>query len=163
MITGIRIPMDEAAPIERVEINAEDVSVMQTLVGGTFEVINMIPIKTSIFLNDEGKLMELPLNRRATLLLWLHVSNFRGQDHLVGDVVLTGLPGRTGRTKAVPKELLSLLFGTANYHVEVLTEQFGKWRARERDFTEWVDAYDYALQLAAKWPTIKSVRVMPVS
>jgi hypothetical protein len=42
----------------------------------------------TIYANEEGKVHNLPVNRRATCMWWLLSPTVRGSDVLVGDVVI---------------------------------------------------------------------------
>jgi Domain of unknown function (DUF3846) len=66
---------------------------MQGIVGGYIEHLGMPDGKLDVWLNEEGKLEGLPINDVATNLLWQWDPRFRGQDVLVGNVVLTGNKG----------------------------------------------------------------------
>lgn len=70
-ITGIVIPADTETPISTVEFERGDISVIQNVVGGYFGVIDTTPHQSSIWIHDEGKLIGLPVNLRATLYVWL--------------------------------------------------------------------------------------------
>lgn len=54
-----------------------------------------------MWLNEEGKLEGLPLNRLATDLAHAFRSIFPN-DHIVGNVVFTGLPDNEGETTSLP-------------------------------------------------------------
>src|SRR5438874_8994833 len=96
MITAIVIPADLTEPIRLEQLDEHDLHAYRQLVGGSIEVITLERPQSSMYLNDEGKLMELPLNQRATTLLWVHNSAFRGQDVIVGPAFVVGPPDREG-------------------------------------------------------------------
>lgn len=60
---------------------------LQELVGGYIEVVN-ISEKHCFISNEEGKLLGLPVNRKATTLL-RNLSNT--SDYIVGDVLVAGV------------------------------------------------------------------------
>lgn len=147
MITALFLPAEETQPVQKVEIDAEDVDAMQQIVGGRFQALNLVRPPASLFLNDSGNIDGLPVNRRATYLLWLHAKAHLGQTVIGGDALLTGMPDGRGNTKSMPAELETLLCNTEAYHVEVLPDKHGPWVADMLRFTEWADAYEYALMI----------------
>lgn len=58
---------------------------LQNLVGGYIERIAM-PNGQAMYINEEGKLNDLPYNNRATTILKLH--RLIPNDYIVGDVVI---------------------------------------------------------------------------
>ena len=69
----------------------------------------------SLWVNDNGKIEGLPLNRRATMFLWASASNWRNQDVMMGDVVITGQADESGETTGIPDELLRLITEVPEY------------------------------------------------
>ena len=96
-VTAVVIP---ASGPPRAEAITPDLATLQRLVGGTIEVLGRDGWHA--YLNDEGKLLGLPVNRLATDVL------FTGSGHrdvIVGDVVLLGdHPG--GGEASVPADVL---------------------------------------------------------
>lgn len=110
-ITGIVIPADVDVPISTIEFERGDITAIQQVVDGTFDVIDTASHGASIWIHDEGKLIGRPFNLRAALYLWLD-SVWRQQDVLLGAVLFTGHPDRDGNTTDAPEELMTLLFQT---------------------------------------------------
>ncbi|MEU8628968.1 hypothetical protein [Streptomyces sp. NPDC048669] len=160
MITGILFPADEEAPISKVEVDAENVEVMQGIVEGKFEAHNLDSPPASIFSNDGAMLWSLPFNLRATVLLWQHAKELRGNVYISGDALLTGMPDRRGITKSVPQELVKLLLETETYHVEFLHRPDGPWQTSKTTFTDWLEAYNYAIVQEETFATISGARVV---
>ena len=160
VITGILVPVDEKEPLQRVEFDATDIGTIQGHVGGNVQVIDVNRPASSLWIHEEGKLIGLPINRRASLLLWLHAPAFRGQDILAGPVLVTGVADAAGDTTSVPGDLTALLLGTSKYRVEVQADSTGKWYGNEVRFDDWVGAYAYALNLAHRWTSVRDVRVV---
>ena len=103
MPLGIVIPSDERRPLAVKEFNSiED---YQSVLGGYIEAISAGEGGLSIFANEEGKLIGLPLNRRATLLWHLRLYPYQPGDVLAGDVVLVGPTNARGDTLDVPVAL----------------------------------------------------------
>ncbi|MFF2534471.1 DUF3846 domain-containing protein [Streptomyces cyaneofuscatus] len=160
MITGILLPCEEEQPIKLIEFDAENPTTIREMVGGTFEAFNLDTPSASILANDKAMLWSLPFNHRATVLLWLHAKGLRGQAYVSGDAVLTGVRDKRGRTKSVPDELATLLLDTESYGVEFLHRPDGPWSRRGTTFTDWFDAYNYAIVREASFATISDARVV---
>lgn len=64
MPQGILIPVEEAEPLRVVEL--KKVSDYQAAIGGWVEVVDLDSPEASIWFDEEGKLKNLPLNRRAS-------------------------------------------------------------------------------------------------
>ena len=58
---------------------------MQTFVNGMVELINISKHKVYMLINEEGKLLNLPMNERATVLFQ---EQFGKSDWIVGDVAI---------------------------------------------------------------------------
>lgn len=92
MKTVAIIPADEAEPIRFDEVEGRiDLDYLQKQVGGYIEAVGidrMAPLPPfSMYLNEEGKLEGLPLNRRATLLARGTIGR---NDYIAGTAVLCG-------------------------------------------------------------------------
>lgn len=80
-----------------------ELETLQGIVGGYIEAVAGNPDYTLTFwINEEGKLLGLPPNRRATLLWWRAFPQMIGRDILCGPAVLTGGPDGRGETKSLP-------------------------------------------------------------
>ena len=156
---GIFIPADEAAPLEfRLFGQYTD---YQEAVGGTFQSINLGAYDATYFVNEEGKNIHLPLNRRATLALWLHNRAFMNADVIAGDIVIVGPPDDEGDTQDVPDALVALLMRTDIYRYEVETvEKEGKWYGNMTTFDNYFEACNAALGLLQRWTLAANVRVL---
>lgn len=160
MITGILIPSDETQPLKLVEFDAENVETIQGMVGGSFEAFNFDSPPASILANDEAMLWSLPHNLRGTVLLWQHAKGLRGQAYISGDAILTGAPSQSGRTKSVPPQLIELLCETETYSVEFLHHPDGPWSRKAITFTDWLEAYNYAIIHEETFATVRSARIV---
>ncbi|NBM14963.1 DUF3846 domain-containing protein [Streptomyces sp. GC420] len=160
MITGILLPCAEEQPIQRVEFDAENEKVIQEMVGGTFEAFNLDEPPASILANDEAMLWSLPFNHRATVLLWQHAKGLRGQAYISGDAILTGAPDKRGFTKSVPSQLIELLLDTETYGVEFLHHPNGPWSRKAITFTDWFEAYNYAIIHEETFAAVRGARVI---
>lgn len=160
MPTGIVIPVVEEERISRVEV--DHFTDYQKVIGGYFQVIELANPSASLYMDEEGKMKGLPLNHRATLLMWLHNPAFRQRDYVCGPALLLGQPDRGGVTQSVPQSLEALLFGTVKYKFEVQTvDDPDAWNSNQKRYDDWVDAYNEALSLAERWMAVERVRVVP--
>ncbi|MCO4274304.1 DUF3846 domain-containing protein [Pseudarthrobacter sp. HLT3-5] len=160
MIHAILVPADEERPLYKVAI--EGLTGLQAAVGGLIEVMDIDRPDATLILNEEGKVMGLPMNRRATLLLWVHLTRWRGHDALAGDVLIVGRPDDEGNMQDVPRELVELLFKTKVYKYEVTTvSDLDVWNGNQRRYEDWVTAYNDGLALASRWFAVNDVRIVP--
>ena len=158
MAIGILIPQDEAMPLQ--EIALTDYSSCQKAVGDTVEFAASGMGEHEFMLNEEGKLMGLEPNRRATLLWWLHFPAMRLRDHLVGDVVLVGPADHLGDMTDVAPEIRHLLFTPAQQHrVEVQTVGSSAWLDSGFAFEDYFEAAALGLSLAANRTDVTALRV----
>lgn len=160
MITGVFIPCDESLPIEKREYNG--LADYQAAVGGNIEAIDLEPIGSSFFANDESKLIGLEVNRRATLMWWLNTPSMRHRDVIGGDVALVGMPDDEGETVSVPTEVLALLFETTSYRTMFQTAgdpvAFNGNGLRYENYFEAVNA---ALVKFDQWAAVERCKVVP--
>lgn len=160
MPTGIVIPVDEAEPIFRTEI--DHFTDYQRVIGGYFQVIDLVNPEASLYVDEEGKLKHLEMNRRATMLMWIHNPAFVHRDVVTGPALIVGPPNAEGETQSVPQELDDLLFDTLSYKVEVQTlDNPDTWNTNQRRFTEWTEAYNAALSLSVRWTAVEQIRIVP--
>lgn len=110
VITAIVIPSDIAQPMRLEQLDEHTPGGLRRLVEGNLERVDLYRPSASVYLNEEGKLDGLPINRRATTLLWVHNSRFRGQDVLVGTTVVVGPSEAHGDDTSAPDDLIDLLF-----------------------------------------------------
>lgn len=162
-IKVIVVPHDEQQPIREQEIDKSNPNAYRELVGGNLEVVQLYWPSSSMYLNEEGKEQVLPVNKRATALLWIHAPVFHGRDFIVGDAFLVGQPDKHGDDTTVPAELVKLLLHTERYRVEVKTAESEQWSTNQRVFTAWMSAYEYAIRLVERWTALKDVRVVPAN
>ncbi|WP_416985898.1 DUF3846 domain-containing protein [Streptomyces sp. T028] len=160
VITSILLPCDEEQPIQRLEVDAENVGTIQGIVGGSFEAFNFDTPPASVLANDEAMLWSLPFNLRATVLLWQHAKGLRGKAYISGDAILTGAPDSRGFTKSVPQQLIELLLETETYSVEFLHHPDGPWSRKAITFSAWLEAYNYAIIHEETYATVRNARVI---
>lgn len=158
---GIVIPADEEAPLEFRLFG--QITEYQEVVEGWFQCIDIENPAASFFVNEEGKVHNLPLNRRATLMWWAHMPAARNVDAFMGNVIVMGIPDDEGDTQDVPSELVTLLMKTEIYKYEVETvERPGKWYGNQTTFDNYFNACNAALGLLDRWTLATDVRVLAV-
>lgn len=157
---GIYIPADESKVLEFRLFG--QLNEYQEAVGGWVECIDLETPPATFFVNEEGKIQNLPQNRRATLALWLHNRGMHGRDVLCGNAVLIGQPDdEEGETQDIPDELVAILMRTDSYKLEVETmDAPGVWNGNQARYGNWVDAYNAALGLYERWTLATNVRVL---
>ena len=159
MVTGIVIPHETRLEIFTNEFS--DLASYQAAVGGYIEPVTIERPRMTIFANEEGKVQQLPINRRATYLWWLHSPSVRGHDILVGDVALIGSRGDAGSTTSLPADFIELLLATPRYKIEVQTETEPKdWFDNQMRFQNYFEACRYGLTLAERWIQVRDIRVV---
>ena len=77
------------------ELKSDSLEQLQHAVGGYIQAIDLSD-ELTLWCNEEGKMMNLPHNRRAQEL-WDKVFG-AGTDYIVGDIVLTGGANEDGET-----------------------------------------------------------------
>jgi len=161
LIKGVLIPVDEDEPIKLVEFEQGDLAAQQLYVGGYIERVQGFRPPCAFTFNEEGKNMNLPLNRRGTLALWVHRSEFIDHDVLVGEVLIVGPTNeRTGEITSAPDELIELFFNTPKYKYMVKTIGENGWNGNGVTFTDCWKAYNDALALARRWQLVERVKVV---
>jgi hypothetical protein len=77
---------------------------LQDILGGYIEATYSADATLTFWINEEGKLHGLPVNRFATAVWWLFNPAAINQDVLVGPVLITGGPDHNGDTLPIPDE-----------------------------------------------------------
>jgi hypothetical protein len=98
---------------------------IQTVVGGTFDVIVSESGETSLWFNDEGKLNGMDPNYAATKILWKLNPAFDGQDYLAGPVLITGGADMNGNTLGVGPEAEAVVRSMAVVRAESFFDSIG--------------------------------------
>lgn len=161
VIKGIYFPCDEDKPAELVTVDQSDYRNIQKYTSGPFGAFDAFRPSCSIFYSDEGKIYNLPLNRKASLFLWVHRTEFRNYDALLGDVLILGpADEETGESQSVPDELVELIFNTTEYKYMVKVTGESGWHGNGRRYDNWIDAYNDALALATRWLKVEHCKVV---
>lgn len=163
IIKGVRVPADEDQPLEIVEFERNNITAIQHFVGGWFQVVDIERPDASIFCDEEAKLKQSPLNRRATLIWWTNWTAARQVDALMGDCLIVGLPDEEeGNTQSVPDELVDLLFHQGQFRYEVLVTGETSWHGNQVVLDDVFQAFNDGLALAERWHLVEHVRVVAV-
>lgn len=160
-INSIVIPANDDEPLRRQQIDATDLDAYRDLVNGNLEALGLDYPAASMYLNGDGKTLGLPVNGRATMLLWAHLKEIRFRDFIVGDAFLTGPVNRDGWDTDIPEELTKL-FDAQHLRIEVQTYGDPQWYGNDQHFPIWTAAYAYALELAHRWTQVEDVRIVPI-
>jgi hypothetical protein len=139
MRSALVVPADDQQPLRVEEIETDSLDALQ-----------QIPLDrppASLYVDPDGRLLEKPMNRRATTLLWVHNHDIRGRDVIVGDVLVLGPPDNDGLPINVPEELVDLLTRTSRYRVLVQHVNETQFYGTLRTFGSWFEAYGYAIYL----------------
>lgn len=160
MLSAIFIPADEQEPLRLEQFDTDDLDARQRLADGAFEILRLEGPAATLYVNEDGKLLEMPVNRRATLLLWVHNRAFREQDVIAGDAFILGYPDDEGNATTTPQELVDLLLHTERYRVLVRNQGEEQFYGTLRTFDSWVEAYSYGIQLTWRLSQVEDFRVV---
>jgi len=83
---------------------------LQAAVGGYIQAIDLLGL--TMWINEEGKIHNLPFNPFATLL-W--EAEFGKTDVILGDIILTGQPDGEGFTTSIPESFVEKVL-KPSYH-----------------------------------------------
>jgi len=82
---------------------------MNEAVGGFFDVVRFGNLRFVAYINDEGKLIDLPENKIATALWYDSGEKILLGDYIAGDVVFIGDVDEEGYDTSVPNTLIQLI------------------------------------------------------
>ncbi len=165
LVNSIVIPAEEEQPLQT-QLLTTSLEDRQELVGGLIQRIDLTDPPARLYCNEEGKVMELPMNKRATLLLWAHNPAFRYRDVLVGDVYLVGPVGKHSTDTSVPDVYVERLFEASQFRVEVKQSGDAEWHDQGERFDQWTSAYEHALGWGVGLgdrlpPRLADIRIVP--
>jgi hypothetical protein len=160
MPLGIFIPLHERQPLALQHYN--ELEDYQEAVAGSIEGIDVGWERMSFFANTDAKLIGMGINRRATLLWWLHTEAARNHDFIAGDVVLVGPAHPSGATLSVPMAIQQLLFTPPSLTLEVSVAGSPKWHRHEQHFDDYFETAMAGLTLLER-SEVEDIRVLPTS
>lgn len=160
MVRALRIPTAADAPIT--ELSVETLVDYQAAVGGWIEPVDIPALGVTVYVHEEGLVLGLPFNSRATFLWWYYVPEARQQAMLVGPALLVGLPDRQGTSTDLPQEVVELLTGSTVWRVEVRTYGDPKWYRNQASYSDYFEALVWAMVTLERWSAAEDVRVVPV-
>jgi hypothetical protein len=153
---GILIPADNDKPLE-----LQEFSDLTATLGGEVERFAVNRPDASLFQSESAVYLELPTNRRATLLLWCHATFLRGKQALQGDVVLLGRLNDQGEPQDVPLWYVAVLLEAKHFKVHAQRLEDNLWREHDRVFDDWQQAYTSIILHAERNAMVSCVRVIP--
>jgi len=89
----IEVPEGTKVIVKKVQVEGDSGKWFNQMVGGYFEHLYSEDRKTDFWMNEDGKFNGSPVNVVATEILYELHPIFRGQDILMGTVILTGNRG----------------------------------------------------------------------
>lgn len=161
MVKALRIPADQDEPITVLEVSKlED---YQAAVGGWIEPVDIPSLGVTIYVHDEGLVLNLPFNPRAAFLWWFYVPESRQKAMLVGPALVVGLPDRNGDSTDIPAHVAALLTGRGPWQVEAHVPGVEEWYRSLETHGDYFEALVYAMVLLERWAETDDVRVVPVT
>jgi len=159
-ITAIVIPADLGQPLRQEGLNPTDLPAYQALVGGLIQPVTLYRPEASMYFNDEGKLLGLPVNHRATAWAAVHNGDFRDRDIVVGDAFVTGPLDGQGNDTSVPAKYIDLWFEATSFRVQKKTTSSRRWLTKNYHYDDVHVAYVAAVRLARREPEVTDIRVV---
>lgn len=156
MTKGILIPADNELPLE-----LQEFSDLKATLGGEVERFAVNRPDASLFQSESAVYLELPTNRRATLMLWCHATSRRGKQVVQGDAVLLGPLSDQGEPQDVPLWYVAVLLEAEHFKVHAQRLEDMLWREHDRVFDDWQQAYTSILLHAERNALVHNVRVVP--
>ena len=91
--------------------DTDQLDALQGAVGGLIECIHLSHLNCDMWVNEEGKMFDLPLNRIATALFTDEWSQrgYEINDYICGDVIITGTANAKGETVGLTDEQVTTL------------------------------------------------------
>jgi hypothetical protein len=104
MRTAVKVTTDGQVTVLDLDSVDSELRALQEAVGGWIQAVDVVG-DMSIYLNEEGKMIGLPINPVATS--YFDETWGAGRDVINGDVVFTGLPDSEGDTTGLTPEQLA--------------------------------------------------------
>jgi len=163
--TGLLIPADAAAPIQ--ELTFAGVGDYRAVISDwtndvwleRLGVTVHVDLGVTVHVDLGGIAKGLPLNIRASRLMWSDRPDLIDTVKLYGDAVLVGDDG-SGQTRGVPSSLRRALSEPGDY--AVLLKVAGRpWELHSDGVENYLDAVTTGLVLMECWPGAEDMRVLP--
>ncbi|WP_285628404.1 DUF3846 domain-containing protein [Kineosporia sp. NBRC 101677] len=156
---AVVIPVDLDEPIRLEQVPLERgarTQAFHTWVDGNFEVLHLDEPQASLYCNEEGKILAMPVNQRATSLLWVHNPLFHGRDVVNGPAFLVGPVDEAGEDTTAPAEMVNLTVATGTWQVQAALSEPApdgtlQWQLLSTH-TQWFAAYWWANFLHPRFP-----------
>jgi hypothetical protein len=162
-LTAILIPASQAASVELRKLDSKDLAAYQALVGGYVEPVNLDNPAGSMYINEEGKLLRLPVNMQATYVEWAHNELMRNEDIVMGNAFILGPVDGNGEDTSVPQLYIDLFFPSEPFRIEVLACGETVWAGNAMSYDTWEQAYMAASKLRQRWTLAERLRIVPLS
>jgi hypothetical protein len=160
MTRGILVPAaDESQPRAQ---NFRGLPDYQIAVGGWIEAIPIHSLGIAMYINEEGRLRNLPLNSRATFFWWFHVPEARQRQTILGEVVVVGISERNGAEIAVSNEIEHVFDPGSRFAVESRRVEGGDW-VRHLTEMSYFDAAVWSMLLAERSRRPIEVKIISVN
>lgn len=160
-IVGIHVPADIDRPLDAVEYDAGDLALVRGVACGNAEAIALSIPRGTIYANEDGGRLRLPINRRASMLVAASTPSRRGTV-VLGNALLVGPADEEGRDTSAERDYRAVLLDeTDEYRVELVSAQDTPWW--QSIGSRWrgpFAAYREGLKVAAVFPEM-AVRVVP--
>lgn len=156
------IPADARMAVEHRLLRTGNLDGPEQVVNGFVQILGLDNPSARLYVNEDGQAGKLPVNTRATMLLWMHNRSARFRGIVAGDAVLGGRDGTD-----VPTAYIRQFFTARQFRVEVQAYGDPDRHVRDERFEEWTDACSFALSEAYGTGSlyrheVTDMRVVPV-
>ncbi len=158
MVKGLIIPADSGRPVESREFTGLDD--YQKGVGGWIEAVDIPSLGITVYVNEEGIMLNLPFNSRATFMWWYEWPLARQKAMLLGDAVVVGLPDRNGASTDVPRRTQRLLQTPTPYAVVIEVQGKPHHARHPFPYDDYFEAVVWAMILVEQLAGNESVKVV---
>lgn len=159
MVQGMIIPADNTAPLRASTLESRED--YRRAVGGWMEAVDIADLGVTMYVHEEGQLLGLPFNSRATFLWWYYVPEARQKAMLVGPALVVGLPDRNGDSTDIPRDTAGLLSQPGKWRVEARPKAEPDWTQLPGTYDDYFEALVWALVALERWQDAEDVRVAP--
>lgn len=91
------------------------VNLIRETVGGPFDCVTLRQLGLTMWVHDEGKLLDQPLNPFGTIL-WN--AEFNSTDVIVGNILITGGTDAEGNTLGLSQEFIDTVLVPSQHEIE---------------------------------------------